>query len=178
MELNKMLPDFYNGNTTMQELQTIIGEKVNALASDLNEAIDQCFVNTASALLSRYEKLYGLQVDVSKSEEFRRERIRAKIRGIGTVTKKMVQDVARSFSNGEVEIVEDPVNYQFTVKFVGTKGIPPNMADLIITLEEIKPAHLTYTFEFIYRTHTELSEFTHSQLSSYTHSQLREGVMN
>jgi uncharacterized protein YmfQ (DUF2313 family) len=177
MGLMDLLPDYYSGNATMEELQSILTEKINALASDFSETIDQCFVNTATALLSRHEKIYGLQVDVSKSDEFRRERIRAKIRGVGTVTRQMIIETARSYSNGEVEVIEDPVNYSFKIKFVGTVGIPANMADLTLTIEEIKPAHLSYTFEYVFNTNQDLSGFTNLQLSSYTHYQLRNEVV-
>jgi len=173
-----LLPPYYDDNKTMKELQSILSADVNSLASGLSETIDQCFVNTATSLLSRYEKIYGLNVDVSKSNEFRRERIRAKIRGTGTVTKQMVIDTARSYSNGEVEVIEDPSNYSFAIKFVGTFGIPANMADLTLTIEEIKPAQLSFTFEYVYRTHAQLSKYTHAQLSMYTNSQLREGVIS
>jgi uncharacterized protein YmfQ (DUF2313 family) len=152
-------PDIYEGNTKMEQLQDILTDKINSMAGDFNETIDQCFVNTAAALLSRYEKIYGLQVDVSKSDEFRRERIRARIRGIGTVTKQMIKDVARSYSNGEVEVVEDNANYSFRIKFVGTRGIPANMADLTAAIEEIKPAHLVYEFEFTYITWNEFETY-------------------
>ncbi|WIV13966.1 putative phage tail protein [Proteiniborus sp. MB09-C3] len=173
-----LLPDYYKGNLTMEELQSILSTDINSFASSLNKTIDQCFVNTATALLSRYEKIYGIEVDVSKSDEFRRERIRAKIRGTGTVTKQMIVDVAKSYSNGEVEVIEDNENYSFRIKFVGTLGVPANMADLTLTIEEIKPAHLSFTFEYVYRTHAELSHYTHAQLSAYTHAQLREGVIS
>ena len=177
MELINLLPDYYRNNQTMEELQEILSNDINYFVGGFGETIDQCFVNTATSLLSRYEKIYGLQVDVSKSDEFRRERIRAKIRGVGTVTKQMIEAVARSYSNGEVEVIEDPVNYSFKVKFVGTKGLPPNMADLTVTIEEIKPAHLAFEFEYVYNTHGELSIYTHEQLSAYTHAELREGEM-
>lgn len=178
MDLMSLLPDYYRDNHTMEELQGLLSSDISKLVGNLNETIDQCFVNTATSLLSRYEKIYGIQVDVSKSNEFRRERIRAKIRGVGTVTKKMIEATARSYSNGEVEVIEDPANYSFKIKFVGTKGLPPNMADLTLTIEEIKPAHLTYTFEYVYRTHRELAGYTHAQLSTYTHAIIREGEMN
>lgn len=177
MALIDLLPEFYRGNHTMEELQNILGGKINNIASRLNETIDQCFINTATALMSRYEEIYGIQVDVSKSDDFRRERIRAKIRGTGTVTRQMIVDVAKSYSNGEVEVIEDPATYSFKIRFIGTLGIPANMADLSITIEEIKPAHLSYTFEYIYRTHQELSAYTHEQLGVYTHLQLREEAL-
>lgn len=159
MELMNLLPDYYSGNKTMEELQGILTSKINALASSFDETIDQCFVNTATALLSRHERIYGLQVDVSKSNEFRRERIRAKIRGVGTTTKQMIIDVASSYSNGEVEVIEDPANSSFKIKFVGVKGIPANMADLVLTIEEIKPAHLSYIFEYTYLTWDEFDAY-------------------
>jgi hypothetical protein len=89
---------------------------------------------------------------VSKSDSFRRERIKAKIRGIGTVTKQMITDTAASYSNGVVEVIEYPSANSFKIKFVGTRGIPPNMGDLTLTIEEIKPAHLTYVFEYTWVT--------------------------
>lgn len=177
MDLMELLPNYYRGNVTMEKLQSILAEKIQALANDINETIDQCFVNTATALLSRYEKIYGLDVDISKSNEFRRERIRAKIRGVGTATKEMIKAVARSYSNGEVEVIEYPEEYKFVVRFVGTLGIPTNMADLTLTINEIKPAHLAFEFEYIYRTHAALSAYTHEQLEAYTYQTLREGEM-
>ncbi|SHH76191.1 hypothetical protein SAMN02745135_02002 [Caloranaerobacter azorensis DSM 13643] len=177
MNLMNLLPPYYNGNLTMEELQSIIGTEIKKVSEGLNKTISECFINTASDLLSRYEKIHGLTVDVSKPYEFRRERIKAKIRGTGTVTKQIIKEVASSYSNGEVEVIEDNENYRFIIKFVSTIGIPRNIADLKLTIEEIKPAHLTYTFEFTYRTHGELKNYTHEALSNYTHQTLREGVI-
>lgn len=160
----------------MEELQGILSEDINNLSTNFNETIDQCFINTATDLLSRYEKIYGLEVDISKNAEFRRERIRAKARGTGAITKQMLAEITTSYSNGEVEIIEDTSNYSFVVKFIGTLGIPANMADLTLTIEEIKPAHLSFTFEYTYHTHQYVSQFTHEQLSSSTHLQIREVI--
>lgn len=177
MDLMELLPEYYKSNKTMEELQGILSADINNLASNLKTTIDECFVNTATALLSRYEKIYGIQVDVSKTNEFRRERIKAKIRGTGTVTKKMIENVAKSYSNGEVQVIENAADYSFKVKFVGTLGIPENMADLTVTINEIKPAHLSFSFEYSYRRHEELIGYTHEQLGVYTHQTIREGVM-
>lgn len=173
MNLMDLLPDYYKGNLTMKELQDILSADMDNLATAFDKTINQCFVNTATDLLSRYEKIFGLQVDVSKSDEFRRERIRAKIRGTGTVTKQMIKDVASSYSNGEVEVIEDPANYSFKIKFVGTKGIPANMTDLTLTIQEIKPAHLAFEFEFTYNTWKDVEDMTWSEASIYTWNELR-----
>ena len=159
MDLTAYLPPVYEDNLTMKELQGILSAKINLMTADQGEVINQCFINTATSLLSRYEKLYGLTVDVSKSDQFRRERIKARAKGVGTITKKMLEDVAASYSNGEVEVIENPADYSFIVKFIGTKGIPANMADLTLTIEEIKPAHLAFTFEYTYLTWQEFDNY-------------------
>ncbi len=162
MDLINLLPDYYRGNKTMEELQSILSSDINSLVNNFDVTINQCFVNTATSLLSRYEKIHGIQVDVSRSDEFRRERIRAKIRGTGTVTKKMIEDVAKSYSNGEVNVIEEPATNSFRIKFVGSRGIPANIADLTLTIEEIKPAHLSFTFEYTYMTWDEFESYNHS----------------
>lgn len=160
MNLMKLLPPVYERNDTMKELQGILSDKINSLASDFDKTIDQCFVSTATDLLNRYEKIYGLSVDITKSNQFRRERILAKAKGVGTVTKKMLEEVAASYSNGEVEVIENFKDYSFVIKFVGLKGIPANIADLTITIEEIKPAHLAVNFEYTYTTCQMLIDWT------------------
>lgn len=178
MELIKLLPDYYEKNVTMQTLQEIISKVTEDLEDGLSETILQCFAATASSLLARWENMLGLEVDISKSDEFRRERITAKITGVGTTTKAMIQDVAIRYSNGEVEVIEDNANSRFTVKFVGTLGIPGNLADLKLSIEEIKPAHLAVIYEYVYRTNAELAVYTHGQLAQYTHYQLRNEVLS
>ena len=152
MELIKLLPDYYEKNVTMQTLQGLLSGVTDNLEQGLSDTISECFASTASNLLSRYEKLLGLEVDISKPDDFRQERIRAKISGVGTTTKEMVKNVASSYSNGEVEVIEDTAHYRFVIRFVGMLGIPGNMADLKLTIEEIKPAHLMVEYEYIYNT--------------------------
>lgn len=173
MNLMEYLPPVYSDNLTMKELQGILSNKINSLASNFNQTIDQCFVDTATDLLSRYEKIYGLTVDATKSKTFRRERIKARAKGVGTITKQMLEDVAVSYSNGEVEVIENPEDYSFIVKFVGTKGIPVNMADLTLTIEEVKPAHLAFSFEYTYNTWDDVSSMTWEEAANYTWDQLR-----
>lgn len=172
MELITLLPPIYNDNLTMNELQSILSENINTLAGDVDETIDECFIQTASVLLSRYEKIYGLSVDVTKSNSFRRERIAAKVRGVGTVTKQLIKDTAKAYSNGEVEVIEDAANNHFVVRFTGSVGIPANVADLILTIEEIKPTHLSFNFEYTYRRWSEVSKYLWGNVAGKTWYQL------
>ena len=133
--------------------------------------------STASRILSRYEQLLGLEVDVSKPDSFRRERIRAKISGVGTTTKEMVKNVASNYSNGEVEVIEDTSHYRFVIRFVGMLGIPGNMADLKLTIEDIKPAHLAVEYEYIYNTWENVKVLTWEQAAAYTWGRDKDGEL-
>lgn len=64
--------------------------------------------------------------------------------------KKLIEDVASKFSGGEVNVIENTGPYEFTIQFVGIKGIPRNMQNLINAIEDIKPAHLDYKFKYTY----------------------------
>ncbi len=159
MVLLDLLPGNYSKSPHVTKIQEGLNYSVEAVQTAKNDLFNQLFVNTATWGLAAWEKALGIDTDISKTYEFRRERINAKLRGIGTVTKQMIIDTAASYSNGEVEVIEDTANYSFTIKFVGTKGIPANMSDLTITIEEIKPAHLAFAFEYTYLTWNEFENY-------------------
>ena len=173
IDLMEYLPDFYENNITMKELQGTLSEIITKFDDGRNEVLDNCFISTTSEMLSRYEKIFGLNIDISKSDEFRRERLKAKVRGNGTTTKQLIEQVASAFSNGAVEVIEDNRNYKFFVKFVGTLGIPENIADLELTIKEIKPAHLEFEFIYTYNTWKVVETLTWNEASAYTWEQIR-----
>lgn len=173
MDLMILLPDYYEKNETMRTLQGVISGETEGLEQGLTDTVAQCFPATASSLLERWERLLGLEVDGSKSPEFRRERILAKISGAGTTTKAMIMDVASRYSNGAVEVIEDSPHHRFTIKFVGTLGIPANMADLKLTIEEIKPAHLAVDYEYVYNIWSDVGVLTWRQAAGHTWKEIR-----
>lgn len=173
MDLMTLLPDYYEQNETMKKLQEILSAETETLNTELSTTIAECFVSTASEMLLRYERIYGIETDIIKTDTFRRERIKAKIAGVGTTTKQMIQDVAMSYSGGTVEVIEDNANSKFVIKFVGQLGVPGNMEDLKLTIEEIKPAHLTMTYEYVYNTWEDVKQLTWEQASACTWKQIR-----
>ncbi len=159
MALIDLLPDSYKNSEYVVDLQKAFGEVVDKLVNARDDLFEQLFVRSATWGLTAWEKALGIDTDLSKSYVFRRERIQAKLRGSGTTTKTMINQVAAAYSNGEVLVIEDQSNYSFSIKFIGTKGIPENMTDLIQTIEEIKPAHLSYSFEYTYLTFDEFDNY-------------------
>ena len=180
MRLIEILPDYYDNNETMQELQEILSQRSDDLERGLLNAVEQVFwvKATGEGLLPRYEKIFGIVPDDIGSDKYRRERIAAKVSGIGTTTKAMIKDVSSRYSNGEVEITEDNANSRFVIRFVGTLGIPGNMEGLKKTIEEIKPAHLGVSYVYVYNTWKDAGRLTWGQAAKYTWKQIREVKIN
>lgn len=173
VDLMKYLPPCWYGIKEMAELQRILGDEMGTLLFALEDVEKQLHLKTATWGLALWEKDYGIQTDTEKSDAFRRERIRAKMRGSGTTTKQQLINVASAFAGGEAEIIEHPVESGFTVKFVGMKGVPSNMADLSAAIEEIKPAHLSYDYAYTYNWWDNLKTYTWGSLKTHTWDQVK-----
>ncbi|MHC1683410.1 MAG: putative phage tail protein [Clostridiaceae bacterium] len=146
------MPLYYRSSTLIENINNANAIELNNFDNKLDSVLNQFLIDSADFTLERWEKEFGLEVNNNYNVDFRRSRIKSKLRGQGTVTIKLIKSVSESFSNGQVEIIEDNSNYQFTIKFTGTLGIPPNMEDLEKAIEEIKPAHLGFSFNYIYLT--------------------------
>lgn len=172
-ELMKYLPDYYENSHVMKEFQKSLAQELGALKYGKDEVLRQFFLETATWGLDIWEQELGLTTDLSKTYVTRREIISAKIKGTGTTTKEKIIKTAAVFSGGEVDVVEYPSEYRFEVHFVGTKGIPPNMPGFIQMLEEIKPAHLTYTFKYNYTVWNTVGSLTWDQIKMKTWNEIR-----
>lgn len=167
------LPQFYHDVIQMNELQKILGYDVGNIKYASDDVKNQCLIATATWGLNRWEKVFGIDVDMSRSYEHRREVILAKLRGSGTTTKEMIKNVAMAFSGGEVAIQEFTEESRFLVQFIGIKGIPPNMAGLTKALEEIKPAHLAYSFKYTYTTWENVKRILWNKAEEYTWAEIK-----
>lgn len=167
-DLTKLVPPFMSEIAEMKELYTAEGYQVGYAQHVLEDVIKQCYLVTATHGLSRWEKVYGIETNRSLSYEQRREILLAKLRGQGTTTRKMIQNTAAAFSGAEVHVIEDNKNNQFIIRFVGIKGIPRNMQGFIEMLEQIKPAHLAYQFEYRYTVWGELLLYSWDALNNGT----------
>lgn len=173
MKLMEYLPWYYQENGKMRTIQETVELVVKEYEKRQKETLDNCFIQTATSLLSRHERILQLDISSQKENEFRRERLKAKVRGRGATTKQLIQEVAKSFSNEEVEVIEDNKNSRFFVKFIGTLGVPANIKDLQITIEEIKPAHLSFEFIYTYNTWNNLEKLTWEQAIAHTWEEIR-----
>lgn len=157
-------PDFYAGSPEFVDLQDALEPEALALWTAQGGLMDQLCVNTATWGLQYWEKTLGIPVEQGKDLEYRRSRIRSKLRGSGVTTVALIESVAESYTNGEVAVKEYPEQFRLEIKFVGTIGIPPNMEDLTASLREILPAHLAWDYVMVYNTWDVTAQHTWDEL--------------
>ena len=176
MNLIEMLASFYHNSDFVKAYMSSQSIEHNFIKESIDDLVNNLYVNTATWGLDYFEEKLGLETDKSKSYEERRERIKAKKRGNGTTTIKMIKDTALAFDCGEIDIAEIYSDYMFKIKFISQKGRPRNLEDFKSAMDEIKPAHLAYILEFMYNTYQDLKPKTHQYLSQFTHEEIREVV--
>ena len=177
MKLIGHLPAFWQNTPEVVELLAALDPAAEAAAAAGESFLQQLNVTTATWGLDTWEEALGIDKEAGKTLEYRRARIMAKLRGAGTATPQMIENVAASFSGRKVEIIEHNADAVFEIKFVDVLGIPPDMEDLTAAIEEIKPAHLAYFFTYLFRKWGEVAEKTWGALAPYTWDDILQGVI-
>jgi len=178
VELINYLPLFYRKIEQMKVIQGTLSIEVSKMKCIEKDVFMQGFVETATWGLKFFEEELGLPIEPNLSYEQRREMIKAKLRGTGTTTIKLIKNVAIAYSNGEVEVTEHNEHYYFEIKFIGTRGIPANMVGLKSILEEIKPAHLGINYVFTFATWGEVKKRRWGEIKKLTWDGVRHLPMN
>lgn len=171
--LMQHMPKYYRDIVEIEELQNAIDLQLDELDIMSNEVLKQFFIYTATWSLPIWERIFGLTVgDTTSNLKERRENIISKLRSYGTTTKEMIARVAKAFTNGEIEVIEDNPNYSFTIKFTSIVGIPDNLENFKKVVATIKPAHLNFNVEFRYNTHNQMGYLYQNSLKTKKHSEL------
>ncbi|WP_455581214.1 putative phage tail protein [Dysosmobacter sp.] len=167
--------DFYAGSAEFTDLQEALEPELLALWERRDSALAQLNVDTASWGLKFWEQTLGIAVEEEKTVDYRRSRIKSKLRGAGVTTAALIRNVAESFSNGAAAVTEYPSQSRLEIKFIGTVGTPPNLGDLTQTLREILPAHLAWEYIILYELWQTLKGKTWGQLATKTWGEVKEG---
>jgi len=134
----------------------------------MSDIYKQMFIDTATWGLDYWEFEYGIDTNINLSYKTRREIIKAKMRGSGTTTIQALKNIALAFTGGEIEVIENTQSYSFIIKFISMKGIPSNMHSFTKAIDEVVPAHLSYSFEYTYIVWKDLKIKNWKQLSKIT----------
>ena len=168
-------PEHFQADPSFMAIINAEGGEFDQVSITIADILSQFYVDTSTWGLDFWDAFLGLQTIPGKPNDQRRSLIISKIRGIGTVNVSMIQNVAESYVNGAVDVIDSPSTYSFIVKYVDTRGIPPNLSDIETAIEEIKPAHLAVSYQFTYTLYGELKTWgkTYGNLKTMTYGQIK-----
>lgn len=149
-EMLGYLPRYYDTSRVMKSIIQAEGFEFDKLRQALNEILDQFFVRTATWEIDDWENELGLTPSQDQPLSERQDRVVSRLRGTGTATIKVVKEVAESYDNGSIDVIEDHAVYTDIIMFVDTAGVPPNLDDLKKAVRAVVPAHLEIIYEFNY----------------------------
>jgi hypothetical protein len=142
------LPPHWRNSKVFEQVMGAEGADFDSILAAIGDIETQLDIDKATWGLEVYEKELGLQTDISKPLSDRRSVVKSKLRGNGKADAVLLKLVADAYTNGAVEVTfpEGVIH----IRFANVLGAPPNMADLTNTIEELRPAHLPFEFEYLY----------------------------
>ncbi|CAH0305330.1 putative phage tail protein [Priestia megaterium] len=147
-EMKDYLPHYYRDIREAMRIIEAEAKEFSRVSAQLEKVFDQYFVNTADVALDRWETALNITPDPSRSLLERRQFINAKLRGAGTTTIGLLNNIVDSFC--EADITELADKYEVNVKTTGRRGIPKNFSDIEEAVNDVIPAHIKPSFAFSY----------------------------
>lgn len=138
------LPPFLTSLKEMSELLKAEAPEFDQQNNSIFDLTDQLFVPTATWGLSRWEKILKVPRESGDTEEIRRLRLISKMSNIPPITYRAIEQAVNRFlkkPSAQVRLL--PGEYRFNVD-INIDDLQ-HMNELIEALENMKPAHLTYT---------------------------------
>lgn len=157
-------PSYYQDADTYKQIQEAKAQEYDLLQSKIEDLQRQLNPATATWALKYYERELGIPTDEAKPIGDRRSNVISKKRGFGNFSAQLVKAVAKSFTNGEVDVKIDLAIYEIEIKFISDIGIPPNLDDFKTAVDNITHAHLGIRYRYRYLTVNEVQAMTITQL--------------
>ncbi|MEJ9331100.1 YmfQ family protein [Bacillus licheniformis] len=144
-EMENYLPPFLTKVREMSEILQAEAPEFEQQNNDIFDLTDQLFITTATWGLDRWEALLNVARESGDSIEIRRLRLISKTSNIPPATYQAIEQALNRFlKNPSARVRLLPKEYRFNVD-INIDDLQ-NVRELIETLENIKPAHLAYTF--------------------------------
>lgn len=176
-EMIKYLPLYERKSNIIHEVLKVSDIEFRNTEQQLEVVGRNVFIDTAIEYLPMYERDLGINSVETLNYKQRRELISSRNKAVfGQTTEETIRTVTKTFTNGDVRVVQTETPGVFEVHFIDVIGIPDNIDGLKETLEVILPAHLEFSYVFIFNAWNFIQGKTWDDASVHTWDQLRNEV--
>jgi hypothetical protein len=170
------LPKIFRDSPDFQEACRVEGKIWDRLDLNIEDMLNNAFIERATWGLSILENEFNIPVDLSKPLDERRSVIKAKKRGSGMLSARLIKSVAESFQNGSVSVQPIKGQSTFLITFNDVYGVPPNLEDIKLALRKVLPAHRVVDFKFSYLLIRDVEAMTLVELEATTLNKFAGGA--
>lgn len=164
------LPPLYQNSGEVRTFQEAWQPEIDMVWEAREDLKSQLNPHTATWGLALWEEAYGLTSDGSLSLDVRRNRVVARIRGMGTTTVEKLKSVVEAFCPGaDVTIVEHYGQYLVEISMTLTASGMEDSSGLRDELRLIMPAHLAWGYAITQQTAVGVCVGVHSESGGVVH---------
>ncbi|MDX5708873.1 putative phage tail protein, partial [Clostridioides difficile] len=117
MKLIDKLPSFYK-NYMVEAIQDSYDSELSSLKENIDDTINQMFVNTSTWGLDMWESILCIQNNEDLNYETRRSNIKAKMRSLGTTKLKVIKNICEDYTTTDVEVTVLSNEFIFILEFI------------------------------------------------------------
>ena len=153
VDLLKYLPPFLGKDPTFRDVEDTLSREHENLRVKLADLAAQFFIETATWSIGDWENFVGV-TKLSDDLEARRARVKAKLLGGEVMTVENVNKLIRTFTDGELSHIEE-TDLPNQIRVILLDRVL-YWQELIESLAELLPAHLTVRLARPYESHIDL----------------------
>ena len=138
----RYLPEFVAKDKTFKAVADIESAEHETIRIGIQDLLNQMFVDTATWGLTAWERVFQTSPPPNANYAVRRSMLKAKMLGLGTMTRKQMEILINQFvDNHDAYVVENVKPGCFQIVLPSNVTWVSAMRDAV---EEMKPAHLAY----------------------------------
>ena len=135
-----LIPTHWLDSAEIKELALAIAPEEERMQAALDDFFAQLFVDSATWALALWEAAYGLDANANSSYETRRNAIKARMKGMQTMTLPALQNIAEAWEKGTCTVRYEDAHLVLDV--LGFDAAMESFQPVLRDIQQLRPAHI------------------------------------
>jgi hypothetical protein len=157
----------------MEQFNNANANELTFLNNKISQVRDNYYFDTLdSDMCDRWEKILNINLQPYDDVSYRRIKISSYFAGMGNFSAPTIKNIAKYYSDADVEPLFDVPNFKVTINITSNSGISRNISDFEDVIEYFKPAFFEVKHNIISIKDYKLTSYAASTLVSTKKYQL------
>ena len=140
------LPYYYRKSKVVKDYYDVVQKIIDKINEDIAAADKRLFIITTDEF-SLHEKDVGLSATTA-NDDTKRARVLARLQGNEVLTVEALKALVSLYEKSGCEVEEMYSEYAMDIIFPNRIGTPENITEILLAIEEVKPAHIRIGLTF------------------------------